>query len=511
MDEVSKPKGPDLALGVKLGDIADGTLLGGHIGNEAVVLARRGNEFFAIGSTCSHYGGPLAEGLIVDDTVRCPWHHACFSLRSGEAVGAPAFNPVPCWRVQKRDGKVFVHEKVEAAVKPRYGKQSTGGKPQRIVIVGGGAAGFAATEMLRREGFAGSLTLLSADEAAPYDRTNCSKDYLAGNAPESSMPLMPPEFYEKHSIDIQLGVKVTGIDAKTQHVVLSGERKIPFDKLLLATGAEPVRLDIPGANQPHVHVLRSLSDSRAIIAHAKQAQHAVVLGASFIGLEVAAALRAREIEVHVVAPERSPLARILGREYSDFIREIHEEHGVVFHLEETPTSIDRRDVKLSSGRALPADFVVVGVGVLPRIQLAQRAGLNIDQGVVVNKYLQTSAPEIFAAGDIVRWPNPHTGGRQRIEHWVVAQRQGQTVARNMLGQRRPFSDVPFFWSQHYDVPINYVGHAEKWDELQIEGSIPARDCLMRYRQNGKTLALASIFRDLENLKGEVAIERDNVE
>src|SRR6516165_692710 len=231
MDEVSKPKGPDLALGVKLGDIADGTLLGGHIGNEAVVLARRGNEFFAIGSTCSHYGGPLAEGLIVDDTVRCPWHHACFSLRSGEAVGAPAFNPVPCWRVQKRDGKVFVHEKVEAAVKPRYGKQSTGGKPQRIVIVGGGAAGFAATEMLRREGFAGSLTLLSADEAAPYDRTNCSKDYLAGNAPESSMPLMPPEFYEKHSIDTQLGVKVTGVDAKTQHVVLPGERKIPFDKL----------------------------------------------------------------------------------------------------------------------------------------------------------------------------------------------------------------------------------------------------------------------------------------
>jgi NADPH-dependent 2,4-dienoyl-CoA reductase/sulfur reductase-like enzyme len=231
-----------------------------------------------------------------------------------------------------------------------------------------------------------------------------------------------------------------------------------------------------------------------------------VLGASFIGLEVAAALRAREIEVHVVAPERRPLERVLGREYSDFILEIHKEHGVVFHLEETAAAIDRRDVKLNGGRVLPADLVVVGVGVRPRTQLAERAGLKIDRGVVVNEYLQTSAPEIFAAGDIARWPNPHTDEYQRIEHWVVAQRQGQTAARNMLGQRRRFSDVPFFWSQHYDVPINYVGHAEKWDELQIEGSIAARDCLVRYRQNGKTLALASIFRDLENLKEEVAME-----
>jgi len=504
----SKPKGPNLALGVKLADIADRTSLLGHVGGEAVLLARLGDEFFAIGSTCSHYGGPLAEGLIVDDTVRCPWHHACFSLRSGEAVGAPAFNPVPCWRVEKRDGKVFVHDKVDSATQRRSGKlRSTSRTPERIVIVGGGAAGFAATEMLRREGFDRSLTLLSADDAVPYDRTNCSKDYLAGNAPESSMPLMQPKFYQEQSIEVQLGVTVTSIDAKARHVVLSNDRKIPFDKLLLATGAEPVRLDIPGANQPHVHVLRSLSDSRVIVAQAKEARRAVVLGASFIGLEVAAALRAREIEIHVVAPERQPLERVLGREYSDFIRELHEEHGVIFHFEETATAIDRKDVKLSSGRVLPADLVVVGVGVRPRIQLAERAGLKTDRGVVVNEYLQTSAPEIFAAGDIARWPNLHTGEKLRIEHWVVAERQGQTVARNMLGQRRSFSEIPFFWSQHYDVQINYVGHAENWDELRIEGSIAARDCLVRYYRAGKILAAASISRDLENLTLEVALER----
>src|SRR6516165_12054293 len=379
-------------------------------------------------------------------------------------------------------------------------------KPERAVIVGGGAAGFAAAEMLRREGFAGGVTLVSSDEVAPYDRPNCSKDYLAGNAPEDWMPLRPPQFYQDQSIELELRSNVTGIDAKGRQVTLAGGRSIPFDKLLLATGAEPVRLDIPGADQPHVHVLRSLADSRAIIARAKTAQRAVVLGASFIGLEVAAALRAREIEVHVVAPERRPLERVLGREFGAFVRAIHEQHGVVFHLEETATAIDGKNVKLKGGAILAADLVVVGIGVRPRTELAERAGLKLDRGVAVNEYLETSVPGIFAAGDIARWPDPHTGENLRIEHWVVAERQGQTAARNILGQRQRFSEVPFFWSQHYDVPINYIGHAEKWDDLDIEGNIDARDCLVRYRRNGKVLAVASIFRDIDNLKEEAAME-----
>jgi NADPH-dependent 2,4-dienoyl-CoA reductase/sulfur reductase-like enzyme len=232
-----------------------------------------------------------------------------------------------------------------------------------------------------------------------------------------------------------------------------------------------------------------------------------VLGASFIGLEVAASLRARELEVHVVAPDRRPMERVLGREFGDFIRGLHEEHGVVFHLEETATAIDGRNVKLKGGATLSADLVVVGIGVRPRTQLAERAGLEIDRGVVVNEYLETSAPGIYAAGDIARWPDPHTGENLRIEHWVVAERQGQTVAQNILGQRQRFSDVPFFWSQHYDVPINYVGHTEKWDKLEIEGDMKGRDCLVRYRRDGNVLAVASIYRDLENLKEEWAMER----
>jgi NADPH-dependent 2,4-dienoyl-CoA reductase/sulfur reductase-like enzyme len=268
-----------------------------------------------------------------------------------------------------------------------------------------------------------------------------------------------------------------------------------------------VRLPIPGADQPHVHPLRSLNDGRAIIASAKDARRAVVIGASFIGLEVAAALRARDIEVHVVGLEQRPMERVLGAELGDFVRALHEEHGVIFHLGDTVNAIDGKRAMLKSGGVIEADVVVVGVGVRPRLALAEKAGLAIDRGVKVDAYLETSVPGIYAAGDIARWPDRHSGEAIRVEHWVVAERQGQTAARNMLGQREVFDAVPFFWSQHYDVPINYVGHAEKWDEIAIDGDIGARDCLVRYKSAGRVLAVASIYRDVASLEAEIAMER----
>jgi NADPH-dependent 2,4-dienoyl-CoA reductase/sulfur reductase-like enzyme len=350
--------------------------------------------------------------------------------------------------------------------------------------------------------------MLSNDDAPPVDRPNLSKEYLAGKAPEDWVPLRPDRFYSKNAVELRLKSNVTAIDADSCEVTLANGSKVPYDRLLLATGAEPVRLSIPGADQPHVHTLRSLGDCRAIIERAKTARRAVVMGASFIGLEVAASLRAREIEVHVVAPDKRPMERILGSQMGDFVRSLHEEHGVVFHLEDTAVAIDEKQVKLKGGSVIETDLVVAGIGVRPRIELAERAGLAVDRGVVVNTYLETSAPGIFAAGDIARWPDPHTGQPIRVEHWVVAGRQGQIAALNMLGRREKFTAVPFFWSQHYDIPINYVGHAEKWDELEIEGDIFAKDCLLRLKQKGRTLAVASIFRDLENLQAEVAMERE---
>jgi len=502
--EQNTPQGPDLTRGVALADFVDGKLLG-HVGDEEVLLVHSGDEIFAISAHCSHYHGPLAEGLVTGESVRCPWHHACFDLRTGEAERAPALSPVTCWTVERRDGRIVVKDKREQP-KPR-GPMAKADAPRRIVIIGGGAAGFAAAEMLRRRDYRGSIAMLSDDDAPPVDRPNLSKDYLAGSAPEDWLPLRPDDFYGENGIDLRLKTKVAGVDAKNRQVTLAGGESLPYDRLLLATGAEPVRLTIPGADQPHVHTLRSLTDCRGIIKAAKNAQRAVVIGASFVGLEVAASLRARGVEVHVAAPETRPMERVFGAELGDLVRALHEEHGVVFHLGDTVTAIDGKRAMLKSGGAVEAPLVVVGVGVRPRLALAEQAGLATDRGVTVNEYLETSAPGIFAAGDIARWPDPHTGERIRVEHWVVAERQGQVAAANMLGLNERFDAIPFFWSQHYDVPINYIGHAERWDQITVEGDVKAKDCLLRYRRDGRVLAAASIYRDLDSLKAELAMEQ----
>ena len=375
------------------------------------------------------------------------------------------------------------------------------------MIVGGGAAGFAAAEKLRREDYQGSIVMLSNDDTPPVDRPNLSKDYLAGSAPEDWVPLRPSSFYSDNGIELRLNANVTDISPHSREVMLADGNRLSYDRILLATGAEPVRLPIPGAERSHVRTLRSLADCRAIIERAKTSRRAVVVGASFIGLEVAAALRAREIEVHVVAPERRPMERVLGPEMGDFVRALHEDHGVKFKLEDTVVAIDDRHATLKSGGKLEADLVVLGVGVKPRLALAEQAGLTLDRGVLVNHYLETSAAGIFAAGDIVRWPDPYSGETIRVEHWVVAERQGQTAAVNMLGDQEKFDAVPFFWSQHYDIPINYVGHAEKWDKLAIDGSIANKDCVVRFISKGRKLAVASIFRDVESLQAEIEMER----
>ena len=502
----TKLTGPDLAQGILFDDLVDGGMLVGHAMGEDVLLVRSGEQLFAVSPHCTHYNGPLAEGLVVGETVRCPWHHACFDLRTGEALRAPALSPIACWEVVRQDGIIKVTHKREQP-QSRIRAEIVG-NPEKIVIVGGGAAGFAAAQMLRRRGYQNSLVILSSDDALPYDRPNLSKDYLAGTIPFEFVPLRDESFYEKNGIETRLGISAVNLDIRTREIVLSTGDRVAYDRLLLATGAEPVRLTIPGAEQPHVHTLRSLNDCQAIINAAKAAKRAVIMGASFIGLEVAASLRGRELEVHVVAPDKRPMERVLGSDLGDFIRGLHEEHGVVFHLENKAKAIDGKTVRLESGGTLEADVVVVGIGVRPRLELAQNAGLRLDRGVAVDQYLETSAPGVYAAGDIARWPDPHSGENLRVEHWVVADRQGQAAAVNMLGQREPFVQVPFFWSQHYDVPINYVGHAESWDEIVIDGDVMRKDCLLRFKRAGRVAAAASIFRDLQSLQAEVMMEKE---
>jgi NADPH-dependent 2,4-dienoyl-CoA reductase/sulfur reductase-like enzyme/nitrite reductase/ring-hydroxylating ferredoxin subunit len=507
MADMQDEAGTDFRSGIALRDLREGRMLRGRIDGEDAVVLRSGNEVFAVGAHCSHYHGPLAEGHVVGDTLRCPWHHACFSLRSGAALRAPALDAIACWRVEQIGESAFVRERIASPESTRgAARVPLAARPRSVAIVGGGAAGLACADRLRREGYDGSLTLLSADAAPPCDRPNLSKDYLAGTAPEDWIPLRPAAWYADQGIDLKLASRVDSIDLAQKRLRLAGGEELSADAVLLATGADPVRLDIPGAAPAMVHYLRSFADSRAIVAAAGGAKQAVVIGASFIGLEVAAALRQRGIEVHVVGPEPVPLERVLGRVLGEFVRRLHESHGVIFHLGCTVTRVEDKVTVLSDGARVGADFLVAGVGVRPSLQLAESAGLAIDRGVAVNSFLETSAPGVFAAGDVARWPDPRTGQRIRVEHWVVAQRQGQVAALNILGTRTPFTAVPFFWSQHYDVAINYVGHAEGIDAVDVEGSPDARDCAASFRRGDRVLALATIGRDRQSLEAEVAME-----
>jgi apoptosis-inducing factor 3 len=497
---------PDFASGVAVERVPDGGMIQGKVGGEEVILARRGAEFFAVGAKCSHYGGPLGKGLIVADEVRCPLHHACFSLRTGAVLRTPAFDPIPCWRVERIGASVFVRDKLPAPVRAAAAGSTSGSKPPAsVVIVGGGGAGLAAADTLRREGYDGPVTILSADESPPYDRPNLSKDYLAGTASDEWMPLRSPEYYSDQRIELALNSRVASLDIRQKRARTESGKTYDFDRLLLATGADPVRLPIPGADS-HLSYLRTYADSRALAARAASAKQVVIVGGSFIGLEVAASLRARGIAVHVVARERLPLERVMGPEVGRFVRGLHESQGVVFHLQDTVTRLEGRTAVLESGATIEADFLVLGVGVRPLVALAEQAGLKVDRGVVVNEYLETSAPGIFAAGDVARWRDVRSNELVRIEHWVVAERQGQVAARNILGRRERFDTVPFFWTRQYGVSIKYVGHAPEWDAIELSGSVEARDCAVTYKRAGRTLAVATISRDLQNLQAEAAME-----
>lgn len=500
-ERASELKGPDLRAGIDASALAEGGTLVGHADGEAVLLARVDGELFAVGAKCSHYGGPLRKGLIVGDTVRCPWHHACFSLRTGEALRPPALNDISCWSVAHEDGRIRVTGRKAARA-----SRAPAASPASIVILGAGAAGNAAAETLRREGYAGPVVMIDMEPDSPYDRPSLSKDYLAGTAPEARIPLHPPEYYREHKIEI-VRLEAIAIDPATRSVTLADGSTRIWGALLLAPGAEPNRLRIPVEAGAPLHTLRSLADSRAIIAAAESGRRAVVLGASFIGLETAASLRRRGMDVTVVAPEERPLGRIMGRALGDFVRGVHEAKGVTFQLGRVATEVRRDHVLLDDGTRLPADLVIAGIGVRPRVGLAEAAGIATDDGILVNEYLETSLPGVWAAGDAARWPDARSGERVRVEHWVLAQRMGQAAARNMLGAHQPFEAVPFFWSRHHDVSIAYVGHGEGWDEAIVDGDPAGKDCAVTFRRAGTRVAVATVFRDEFSLRVEAEMER----
>lgn len=496
-------EGPDLAQGIALEDLAPGAMVQGHYDGEDVLLVRSEGRFHAVGAHCTHYGAPLCKGLLRGTTVLCPWHHARFDVESGRPTVPPALSALGRYRVAVEAGRVRVVGGLPAAAPPSVRPARS---PESVLIVGAGAAGAVAAETLRDEGYAGPVTLLDAEPHGPVDRPNLSKDFLAGTAPEEWVWLRSDDFYRERKIELRVGARVERIDTGARRVTLAGGETLPFGELLLATGATAIALPVPGGDLPHVFTLRSLGDSRAIAEVAARIRRAVVVGASFIGLEVAAALRTRELEVDVVAPEAIPMERILGPELGEYVRELHETHGVRFHLGKTLQAIEAGGVVLSDGARLPADLVVVGIGVRPATQLAEAAGIACDRGVLVDELLRASAAGVWAAGDLARWPDPRSGERVRIEHWVLAERLGQAAARNILGAERPFRAVPFFWSRHYDVSLAYVGSAPRWEQAELAGDPRHGRGTVTFRRAGRTLAVASVGDARASLEAELALE-----
>lgn len=495
---------PDLEEGISVSELPDGGRIVGHVGEESVLLIRKGDQYLAVDAFCTHYHAPLVDGLVVGDTIRCPWHHACFELRTGSAAGAPAMRPLRVFRTVRAGERIRVLPDPEPPHKPR----PTGSGTEQIVIIGAGAAGSFAAAELRRVGFDGRVVLITRESRPPYDKPNLSKDYLAGRAPDDWIPLRGDTDYAQDGVDLRLRTTVDRIFPARREVRLGSGERIPFDRLILATGARPRHLDIPVAPDAHLYYLRTWPDAESLRAVAGVTREVVVIGASFIGLETAASLRERGLSVTVVAPEERPLERVLGRDVAEFILGTHESKGVKFRLGRKPVEIRHDSVVLDDGSSERCEIVVAGVGVVPETYLAERAGLAVDGGIVANAFLQTSSPNVFTAGDATRFPYARSGRSIRVEHWAAAARQGQVAARNAIGRREPFAAVPFFWSQHYDLVFAYVGHAESAADAQLFGSLSEGNAAVLYRDQGRVAAVATLFRDDVSLAVEAAMERE---
>ena len=504
MAEAATASGPDFSQGVRIGDVPERGMLAGRVGDVPVLLSAIDGQYFAVTGQCTHYGAPLPEGLVDGETIRCPLHHACFSLRTGAALSAPAFDGLDRWVVEVEPPLLFVrHKAMRAEAAPSAAPVED---VRRIVIVGGGAAGFACAVRLREFGFDGSLTMVSADSDPPCDRPNLSKDYLAGTAPEEWIPLRDSAFYADSGIDLRLDTQIVAIEPGGRRAIARSGEHFAYDRMLLATGAEPVRLPAPGFDRDNVHVLRSLADARALIARAKAGARAAIIGSSFLGLEAAAGLRARGVEVAVVSTDSVPFAGLFGRDIGLFVQRLHQDNCVAFHLGTSASSFDGRTLSLDNGETIAADFVLAAIGVRPRTALTA-PGIAVADGYLVDRYLTTTSPGIYAAGDAAAYPDPLRRRSLRIEHWVTAQRQGQTAALNMLGIPTPYAAVPFFWTEQYGVALRYVGHSRHWDEVKIDGRVEDRSFIARYYERGELRAALSCDRDRDLLEDEFALER----
>ena len=480
-------------------DFQDGEMREVVIGKTKVLLVRLKGRFYAIGGECTHYGGPLAEGALSGHRVVCPWHQAVFDVMNGDLEEPPALDAEPCYevRVEGDDVIVKVPEKAENRRTPAMVRRDPA-DGRTFAILGAGAAGNAAAETLRQDGFTGRVVMITQEPRLPYDRPNLSKGYLSGDAGPETLPWRTPEFYRDHDIEVLTEHRVARVEVPLKTLTFADGRTLTYDCLLLATGGVPRQLELPGAQWPNVFTLRSADDADAIIEAALPASRVVVIGTGFIGMEAAAALTKRGMAVTVVGHGAVPLMRQLGPEIGGMLKQAHEEHGVTFHLGRKPVRLEGEGrvhaVVLDDGEALPADLVLVGLGVKPATDILQGVKLNADGSLSTNRRLQVTEG-LYAAGDVARFPDWRDGSAIRIEHWRLAEQHGRVAARNMAGRGVEFAGMPFFWSEQFDLFLQYVGHAESWDELIVHGDLPGRNFLAFYVKGNRVMAAAGLQHD----------------
>jgi NADPH-dependent 2,4-dienoyl-CoA reductase/sulfur reductase-like enzyme/nitrite reductase/ring-hydroxylating ferredoxin subunit len=484
----------------KTDELKDGEMRQVSAGGADILLARVGGKYHAVGAYCTHYGAPLAEGALCGERVVCPWHHACFNVTTGDMEEPPALDSLPRYGVRVEGERVIVSlpDEITDRRTPAMTRRDSSADARLFVILGGGAAGYAAAQTLREDGFRGRVLMVTREDRPPYDRPNLSKDYLQGHAEPGWIPLRADEFFEGHDIEVLREKVVVRVDAATKTITFEGGDTLAYDSLLVATGGTPRRLEVPGSWMKNIFVLRSFADADAIIEAARGASRAVVIGASFIGMETAASLRERKLPVTVVAPGKVPFEKTLGAEIGGLFRRVHEARGVEFKLGPGVARFEGDDavgaVVLDSGERVEADLVVIGVGVRPATDFLEGVELHEDGGVFVDRHMR-AAGGVYAAGDIAYFPSSSAGERQRIEHWRTAQQQGRVAAHNMAGMSVEFDGVPFFWTRQFDAGLLHVGHAEGWDEIVYDGDPQSQNFLAFFVSGERVLAAAGMNRD----------------
>ncbi|MDP4174271.1 MAG: FAD-dependent oxidoreductase [Bacteroidota bacterium] len=504
----------DINIG-KLSEFEENEMRSVTIDKHSFLLIRSEGKVYAIDGLCTHYGAPLEEGILCRENVICPWHHSYFNIKTGKAIEPPAFNSLNRYDVILNGEDIILRlpENVENGRTPEMATYEAQKDSRTFVILGAGASAYMAAQTLREDGFKGRILMLTYENHTPYDRPNLSKEYLMGSAPDEWMPLRTDDFFSSYGIEIIKQMKVTEADAEKKQIRFENGNTLSFDKMLIATGGTPKRLEIPGSKLQNIFYLRTFDDADRIIESTVKARRVVIIGSSFIAMEAAFSLRKRKLSVAVISPDKVPFEKAFGSEIGGLFFDLHKKNGVEFRMETSVESFEGNKrveaVVLSNGEKIETDIVVVGIGVKPATDFIKGISLEKDGSIKVDQFFR-AAEDVFASGDIVSFPDWRSGEVLRIEHWRTAQQQGKNAAHNMLGNVTPDNFVPFFWTHQLGLELRYVGHAKQWDEIIIKGDVKSKDFIAYYIKDNQVYAAAGNNRDKEIAAIEELMRREKM-